>query len=109
MSDTGIKCLNWGNGITLTNKTTAEDITNYINFKIINTLNRTLKIKAYGNYTKRTLIILKYRYLKMLISLYLRDLSNYSNIMEYGSLIKRVSQFYKYYTILLMKITIQNS
>ena len=34
MSDTGIKCLNWGNGITLTNKTTAENITNYIDFKI---------------------------------------------------------------------------
>ena len=34
MSDTGIKRPNWGNGITLTNKTTAEDITNYINFKI---------------------------------------------------------------------------
>ena len=34
MSDTEIKCLNQGNKITLTNKTTAEDITNYINFKI---------------------------------------------------------------------------
>ena len=34
MSDTGIKHPNWGNGITLTDKTTAEDITNYINFKI---------------------------------------------------------------------------
>ena len=34
MSNTGIQCLNWSNGITLTNKTTAEDITNYINFKI---------------------------------------------------------------------------
>ena len=34
MSDIGIKCPNWGNGITLTNKTTAKDITNYINFKI---------------------------------------------------------------------------
>ena len=29
-----IKHPNWANGITLTNKTTAEDITNYINFKI---------------------------------------------------------------------------
>ena len=29
-----IKHLNQANGITLTNKTTAEDITNYINFKI---------------------------------------------------------------------------
>ena len=34
MSNTGIKYLNWGNKITLTNKTTIEDITNYINFKI---------------------------------------------------------------------------
>ena len=29
-----IKYLNWANKITLTNKTTVEDITNYINFKI---------------------------------------------------------------------------
>ena len=34
MSDTGIKYLNQGNRITLTNKTTVENITNYINFKI---------------------------------------------------------------------------
>ena len=34
MSDTGIQHLNWSNGITLTNETTAEDITNYIDFKI---------------------------------------------------------------------------
>ena len=34
MSDIGIKCPNWGNGITLTDKTTAKDITNYIDFKI---------------------------------------------------------------------------
>ncbi len=34
MSNTGIQYLNWGNGITLTNKTTVENITNYINFKI---------------------------------------------------------------------------
>ena len=33
MSDTGIKYLNWSNGITLTDETTAEDITNYIKFK----------------------------------------------------------------------------
>ena len=33
ISNTGIKYLNRGNGITLTNKTTVEDITNYINFK----------------------------------------------------------------------------
>ena len=34
MSDIGIQRLNWGNGITLTNETTAEDVTNYIYFKI---------------------------------------------------------------------------
>ena len=34
MSNTKIQYLRWGNGITLTNKTTAENITNYINFKI---------------------------------------------------------------------------
>ena len=34
MSNAGIKCLNQGNRITLTNKTIVEDITNYINFKI---------------------------------------------------------------------------
>ena len=34
MSDTGTQRPNWSNGITLTNETTAEDITNYINFKI---------------------------------------------------------------------------
>ena len=34
MSNTGTQRLNWGNGITLTNETTAEDITNYIDFKI---------------------------------------------------------------------------
>ena len=34
MSNTGIQHLCQGNGITLTNKTTAEDFTNYINFKI---------------------------------------------------------------------------
>ena len=34
MSDIGIKRPNWANRITLTTKTTAEDLTNYINFKI---------------------------------------------------------------------------
>ena len=34
MSNTGIQYLYWGNRITLTNKITIEDITNYINFKI---------------------------------------------------------------------------
>ena len=34
MSDTGTQRPNWANGIILTNETTAEDVTNYINFKI---------------------------------------------------------------------------
>ena len=34
MSDTEIQYLYYGNGITLTNKTTVKDITNYINFKV---------------------------------------------------------------------------
>ena len=34
MSDTGTQRPNWSNGITLTSETTAEDITNYIEFKI---------------------------------------------------------------------------
>ena len=34
MSDIGIQHPDWGNGITLTTKTTVKDITNYINFKI---------------------------------------------------------------------------
>ena len=34
MSDIGIQYLYQGNGITITNKTTVKDITNYIDFKI---------------------------------------------------------------------------
>ena len=34
MPNIGVKRPNWGNGIILTNKTTAEDLTNYINFKV---------------------------------------------------------------------------
>ena len=34
MSNTGTQYLNWANEITLINKTTIENITNYINFKI---------------------------------------------------------------------------
>ena len=34
MPITGIQRPNWANGITLTSETTAEDVTNYINFKI---------------------------------------------------------------------------
>ena len=65
-----------------------------------------MRIKAYRNYTKRTLITLKYRYLKILIGLQLKNLNNYSNIIKYRSLIKRVSQYYKYYTISPIRITL---
>ena len=34
MFNTGTQRPNWANGITLTSETTAEDVTNYINFKI---------------------------------------------------------------------------
>ena len=71
-------------------------------------LNGTSRIKAYRNYIKRTLIILRYRYLKTLIGLYLWDLNNYSNTMEYGSLIRRVSQYYKHCTTSLTSITVRN-
>jgi hypothetical protein len=50
----------------------------------------TLKTKAYRNYTKRTLIILRYKYLKMLIGLYSEDLNNYSDAIEYGFIISTV-------------------
>ena len=46
MSDTGIQRPRWGNGITLTNETTAEDITNYINFKINKYTKRNFKDKS---------------------------------------------------------------
>ena len=69
-----------------------------LTLKLISILNAILRIKAYRNYTKRTLIILRYRYLKTLIGLPLKDLNNCSNVIEYGSLIRRVSQYYKYYT-----------
>ena len=42
----------------------------------------------------------------MLIGLYLRDLNNYSNVIEYGSLIRKVNQYYKYYTTSLIRITL---
>ena len=46
MSDTGIQHPDWGNGITLTNKTTAKDITNYIDFKINEYTKRNFKDKS---------------------------------------------------------------
>ena len=62
-----------------------------LSLKLISILTITLKIKAYGNYTKRTLIILRYKYLKMLIGLHLEDLNNYSNVIEYRSLTRKES------------------
>jgi hypothetical protein len=54
-------------------------------------LSATLRIKVYGNYTKKTLIILRYRYLRTLTGLQLRNLNNYFDIIEYGSLIRKVN------------------
>ena len=45
MSNTGIQHLDYCNGITLTNKTTAEDLTNYIDFKINKYTKRNFKDK----------------------------------------------------------------
>src|ERR1700723_193813 len=79
-----------------------------LSLKSTSTLNRTLRTKAYGNYIKRTLIILRYKHLRMLIGLQLRDLNNCSNIMEYGSLTKRASQYHKHCTTSLTRTTIRN-
>src|SRR3984957_1829535 len=76
--------------------------------KSTSTLNGTLRTKAYGNYIKRTLIILRYKHLRMLIGLQLRDLNNCSNVMEYGSLTKRASQYHKHCTTSLMRTTVRN-
>ena len=46
MSDTEIQRLCWGNRITLTNKTTVEDITNYIDFKVNKYTKRNFKDKS---------------------------------------------------------------
>ena len=74
----------------------------------MNILNGTLKIKAYGNYIKRTLIILRYRYLKTPTGLYLRDSNNYSNIIRYGFLIRKANQYYKYCTMSPIRMTLRN-
>ena len=44
--NTGTQCLDWGNGITLINKTTVKDITNYIDFKINEYTKRNFKDKS---------------------------------------------------------------
>jgi hypothetical protein len=62
-----------------------------LTLKLISILNIILRIKVYGNYTKRTLIILRYKHLRTLIGLYLKDLNNCSNIIEYRSLIRRAN------------------
>ena len=77
-----------------------------LTLKLISILSATLRIKAYGNYTKRTLRISRYRYLKTLTGLQLKNLNNYSNIIEYGSLTRRASQYYKHYIISLTRITL---
>src|SRR6202021_2270896 len=79
-----------------------------LSLKSTSTLNGTLRTKAYGNYIKRTLIILRYKHLRMLIGLQLRDLNNCSNVIEYRSLTKRVSQYHKHYTTSLTRTTVWN-
>src|SRR6267142_4226100 len=68
----------------------------------------TLRIKAYGNYTKRTLTILRYRHLRTLTGPQLRNLSNCSDVMEYGSLIRRASQYHKHCTTSPTRTTLRN-
>jgi len=80
-----------------------------LTLKLISILSATLRIKAYGNYTKRTLRISRYRHLKTLIGLQLKNSNNYSNVMEYGSLTRRASQYYKHYIISLTRTTLWNS
>src|SRR6266576_2811850 len=79
-----------------------------LTLKLISILNTTLRTKAYGNYTKRTLIILKHRHSRTPTGLQLRDLNNYSNIIEYRSLTRRASQYHKHYIISLTRTTLQN-
>ena len=80
-----------------------------LTLKLMSILSVTLRIKAYRNYTKRTLTTSKYRHLKTPIGPQLRDLNNYSDAIEYGSLIKRANQYYKYYTTSPTRITLWNS
>src|SRR6266568_8363380 len=70
--------------------------------------NGTSRTKAYGNHTKRTLIISKYRHLRTLTGLQLRDLNNYSDAMEYGSSTRRASQYHKHYTTSPTRTTLRN-
>src|SRR5882762_6434846 len=79
-----------------------------LTLKLISILNIILRIKAYRNYTKRTLIILRYRHLKTLIGLQLKDLNNYSDVIEYGSLIRRASQYHKHCTTSPIRTTLWN-
>ena len=74
--------------------------------KLMSILSTTLRTKTYRKYTKRTLTTLQYRHLRILTGLKLGDLNNYSNTIEYGFLIRRASQYYKYYMTLLTKTTL---
>src|ERR1700722_9193146 len=76
--------------------------------KLISILAITLRTKPYRNYTKKTLIILRYKHSRKLIGLHLRDLSDYSDVMEYGSLIRRASQYHKHCMTSLTRTTVRN-
>ena len=79
-----------------------------LTLKSMSILSITLRIKAYGTHTKRTLTILRYKHLRTLIGLQSKDLNNCSDVMEYGSLIKRASQYHRHCMMSLTKITVQN-
>src|SRR6266702_5695230 len=79
-----------------------------LTLKSMSILSITLRIKAYGTHTKRTLTILRYRHLRTLIGLQSKDLNNCSDVMEYGSLIKRASQYHRHCTMSLTRTTVQN-
>src|ERR1700734_1187305 len=76
--------------------------------KSMSILATTLRIKAYGIHTKRTLIILRYKHLRTLIGPQLKDSNNYSDVMEYGSLIRRASQYHKHCMTSLTRTTVRN-
>jgi hypothetical protein len=74
-----IKRLNWSNGITLTNKTTVKDLTNYINFKINEYTKYNFKINEYTEYNFKINEYTKYNFKdKSLWDLYQKDFNNFT-------------------------------
>src|SRR6266550_2801080 len=79
-----------------------------LTLKSMSTLSATSRTKAYGNHTKRTLITSRYRHSRTLTGPQLRNSNNYSDVMEYGSLIRRASQYHKHCTTSLTRTTLRN-